>query len=108
MAHLMVVLMDHQDLFGRLDEDRDVEWRFEHIGRYAGGPAAFARDVGYLSVQHLLIGAPHLIGGPGLEDRIFHIRDAVGRLYRSVGLGGHKGMRGIIASPAPVRRMGAM
>ncbi len=89
VADLLIVLLDDQHLFGRLDEeDRPVALIDVEIGHTAG-PAALARRERHLPGKDRLVHLAHAFDGARFQDGIAQIRDAIGRLTHIVG---HVGM----------------
>src|SRR5437016_8154403 len=73
-------LVDDDDLLGGLDEIERFDQRISDEPRNTDRPTAFARAKRNLARQHLVIRLLHRWDGPGLQDRIGKIGNAIGRL----------------------------
>ena len=100
-----ILLDDHQNLFGTLDEINRDDARIDQEAGNASRPAPLPRDERDLSGEHLFVGFAHLVHGPGHQNGIGEIGDPVGRLFAqavgNIGMGfiGHHG-----AGPAGRRK----
>src|SRR5438552_272038 len=92
MANYRSALVDDHDLLWSLDEIKRLDQRISNEARHTDWPAAFARAKRNLARQHLVIRLLHRWDGPGLQDWIGKIGNAIGRLraaaigYIGVGL----------------------
>jgi hypothetical protein len=94
MAHLMIHLPDHGDLFGRLQKERRLR-RIQEISRNAGRPAARLARIHRLAAEYFVIRFLQFVLCKLRQVGIVEIRHPEGRLL--AGIVGHVGMRGIVS-----------
>src|ERR1017187_9975626 len=84
VAHHMVFLRDHEDLFRTLD-NVDRLHRIEQEGGYPDRPTAHLARVTGLSGKYLLVAFSHFVSRPRLKDRAVEIANVKCRLHASGG-----------------------
>src|SRR5258708_19671761 len=102
MRRMLNIHVDVTDLRAQLVDDQHFLRRLNEVDRLAASvdvqawnacrPAAFARYVGDLAGEHVVVRLLHLLDRPGLQDRIGKIGDAISRLAGTVW---HIGVLGI-------------
>src|ERR1051326_2004635 len=79
VAHPMVIMADHPDFLGSLDEKQLT--RVEQKGRHTGLPTSHLAIEHRFAGKHRVIDFPQLSDNPWPQNRIGEVRNAKGRRY---------------------------